>query len=491
LKTSIVPSVWMIFLCSLLFVPFANAGSSIFSPDISDSVKETNNPTLTPTELWNFTAANATTNTIRISWMKSPVVVNGVVYIVEEETYTIPGESYHDHFGFGPPQHRLGSIYALNALSGIKLWNFTFHSTVGSPTVVDGVVYVSSGGNLYALDAESGAQIWMYIGGGDILWSSNVFDGMIYIGVHGSDYNVYVCALKVTNGEEIWKYNTGWGASVSYPAVDDGVVYFGVFSVSNNYYAVNSTNGDKLWSFTIDSRVQGSSVVDGVVYFASYNNLYALNAKNGEKLWNYDADFTPTSSPIIVGGIVYVSGDRYVYAFDASNGNKLWNYTAIGSYLSPLTISDGVVYFRSAYTFYALKATNGAQLWTSNISAIGSTAISNGVVYINSGNTLLALNTANGNSLWSYTTNSKQSSLLTLVNDAAYFGADSTIFALSVPVDSYITDLSPSPNPTTATNSPQETGSFPAGTVATVSLVGVAIVGAGLLVYFRRKREKS
>ena len=63
------------------------------------------NPVLTPTELWNFTVANSTANTIRISWMR-PAIVDGVVYIGEKETYTIPEENYHDHFGFGPHSTR-------------------------------------------------------------------------------------------------------------------------------------------------------------------------------------------------------------------------------------------------------------------------------------------------------------------------------------------------------------------------------------------------
>ena len=45
----------------------------------------------------------------------------------------------------------------------------------------------------------------------------------------------------------IWKYNTG-NVVDSSPAVVSGVVYIGAFS--GNVYALNTTNGAKLWSYT-------------------------------------------------------------------------------------------------------------------------------------------------------------------------------------------------------------------------------------------------
>ena len=47
----------------------------------------------------------------------------------------------------------------------------------------------------------------------------------------------------------------------------------------------------------------------------------------------------------------------------------------------------------------------------------------------------------------------------------------------------------PSPSPSPLPSS-QEIGAFPIETVAIVSLVAIAVVGAGLLVYFRRRKGK-
>ena len=435
--------IFTFFLSSLLFVPFTDADSPILNSSTSQSGE--NNSAMIPKELWNFTATNTTANTIRISWAR-PMVAKGVVYITASETYTIPNENYHDHFGFGPPQHTLGTVYALNIYSGAKLWNLTARASIRSSTIIDGVAYICAGSNLYALDAVSGAQIWMYSIGGDILWSSAVINGVLYIGVHGSDYNCYVCALKVTNGDELWKYNAGWGVSVSYPAIDDTAVYFGTFSASNHYYAVNSTNGDELWSFPVDSHVQASSTIaNDIVYFASNNYLYALNAENGEKLWSYPATFTQESSPIVVDGIVHINGgDSEVYALDASNGNKLWNFTTSNMFLPSLTVNDGVVYASSGGNLYALNAADGAQIWNYNTGGTTvSPTITKGAIYFKSGNNFYALNAANGNKFWSYSAGTTSVWSPAVLDGVLYFSLDGNLHAYSIS-----SELSPSPSPT-------------------------------------------
>jgi outer membrane protein assembly factor BamB len=470
-----------VFLSSLLFVCVAYADSPMFSSDSSDSGE--GNTVLIPTELWNFTAAkNATANTIRISWTR-PVAVDGVVYIGELKVYTIPGESYEDPFGFGPPQHTLGTIYALKASSGAKIWNFTDHSSVGSPVVIDGVAYFGAGGNIYALDAVSGAQIWVHNTGGG---TPIVIDGVVYISAV-EPYHFYVSALSAANGDELWKYKTG-NNSPSPLAIVDGVIYFGA---GEEFYALNATNGDKLWSYiTGGNDLSSSTIVDGVIYFSSNNNLYALNAENGDKLWSYSTGSNNTgsvlSSPTVVGGIVYVNGvDLNVYALDTSNGNKLWNYTTSGMFLSPLTVIDDAVYFSSGDTFYALNAVNGAQLWSYNTSGTGSSTISDGVVYYNSGNTLRALNAVNGNSLWSYTTSSNQSSFLTVVNGVAYFGEGNTVYALSIPAT-----LSPSPTPTPPTPTSFTSGGnqeFNYQLLIITSVIVVIVVLSAVIIVRKRK----
>ena len=95
--------------------------------------------------LWMLLAAPNSGITLLVAVESSPAVVNGVVYV-----------------GSGD-----GNVYALNAASGVQLWNYTTGGEVdSSPAVVNGVVYVGSGdGNVYALNATNGAKLWNYTTG--------------------------------------------------------------------------------------------------------------------------------------------------------------------------------------------------------------------------------------------------------------------------------------------------------------------------------------
>lgn len=101
----------------------------------------------------------------------SPAVSNGVVYV-------------------GSWQDR--NLYALNATTGTKLWNYTTGSAIGSaPAVANGVVYVTDGdGHLYALNATSGAKLWSYTTGGGEDSSPAVANGVAYVGGLDSVYAI-------------------------------------------------------------------------------------------------------------------------------------------------------------------------------------------------------------------------------------------------------------------------------------------------------------
>jgi outer membrane protein assembly factor BamB len=202
-------------------------------------------------------------------------------------------------------------VYAFNARTGTKLWNYTTGGYVfSSPAIANGVVYVGSDdGNVYALNARTGAKLWNSTSGGTS--SPAVVNGAVYVG-GGSD----VYALNATTGAKLWNYATGGYVSSS-PAVSNGVVYVG--SNDHNVYALNATTGAKLWNYTTGSYVTLSSpaVANGVVYVGSWDhNVYALYANNGTKLWNFTTGSIVFSSPAVLNGVVYAASfdDGQLYA---------------------------------------------------------------------------------------------------------------------------------------------------------------------------------
>ncbi len=88
-----------------------------------------------------------------------------------------------------------GTVYALNAAAGAKLWSFTAGGhVVSSPAVANGVVYVGSDdGTVYALNAAAGARLWSFTTGNLVQSPPAVANGVVYIG--SFDHNVYAFHL--------------------------------------------------------------------------------------------------------------------------------------------------------------------------------------------------------------------------------------------------------------------------------------------------------
>ena len=138
----------------------------IYSLNITDGTKE-----------WNYTCGNEWDNTPNFDaafvYLSSMVIKNGVVYF-----------NYNGVVGWKDGSYKyFGTVCALNALSGAKLWNNTMNSyTSDAPTVQDGVVYVfSNDQNLYALNAGTGETISKYYIGKSID-TSKIDNGVAYYG---------------------------------------------------------------------------------------------------------------------------------------------------------------------------------------------------------------------------------------------------------------------------------------------------------------------
>jgi len=279
-------------------------------------------------------------------------------------------------------------IYALNATTGAKMWNYTAGDWVkSSPAIVGGVVYVGTNDDIvYALNATTGVQIWNYTVGSNPFWTSPaVSSGIVYIA--GLD-KVY--ALNATTGTEIWNY-TASDYVFSSPAVSGGVVYVG--SDDDKVYALDATSGVHIWNYTTGGDVESSPAVSGgVVYVGSDDKkLYALNATTGVQVWNYTiptaSSFDFMSSPAVYGDVVYVGGYIALYAVNVTTGTKIWSYTTGGLVYSSPAVSGGIVYVGSDDDkVYALNATSGVHIWnyTTGGDVESSPAVSDGVVYIGS-----------------------------------------------------------------------------------------------------------
>ena len=141
------------------------------------------------------------------SWScPSPVVADGVVHVAGGYLYGVDAETGEVRWTFEEGQgfpacptvadgvvyvwNADGFFYAVDARTGEQLWRSEIGWTSSAPAVADGVVAVGaldefSPGAIYALDAESGKVIWQY----DLRWASpTVADGVVYVTSGGSLY---------------------------------------------------------------------------------------------------------------------------------------------------------------------------------------------------------------------------------------------------------------------------------------------------------------
>ena len=90
-------------------------------------------------------------------------MVNGVVYVGSDSN---------------------GSVYALNASTGAKLWSYQYRSRsafLARSGEWGGLCRQYYGSNLYALNASTGAQLWSYKPEA-VLSSPAVVNGVVYVG---------------------------------------------------------------------------------------------------------------------------------------------------------------------------------------------------------------------------------------------------------------------------------------------------------------------
>jgi eukaryotic-like serine/threonine-protein kinase len=252
----------------------------------------------------------------------SPAVANGVVYAA---SYT-------------------GSLYALNATTGATIWSDTVAANLPSqsaPAVANGTVYEGwDDGYLHAFNAQTGAQEWSFNVGTDIYSSPSVANGIVYLTAGSSLY-----ALDANTGVHLWTYSVG--SNPSTPAVVNGTVYV----VASNLYALNATTGALQWSASTGLFIPtycSLAVSNGLIYLYS-GDVHAFSAATGAPVWHSttgNTPATPASSPVVANGVVYTgSGASAFYAYDAQTGAQLWTYSTPGASadVTPV-VANGMLY---------------------------------------------------------------------------------------------------------------------------------------------------
>ena len=179
---------------------FAGGDSALYCVDVSNH-----------SILWKFNTSDALKTT--------PAIEDGVIFFATESR-----------------------MYAVN-MAGDEVWSRDLKSTISSPAVAYGKVYIGSSFSmkkLYCLDADSGSEIWNKSVNGAILSSPAIADDTVYFGVNAGDGTVY--ALNATDGTVRWTYDTD-NFVMSPPSISNGIMFIG----SDTGYLYAFGTPDKFW----------------------------------------------------------------------------------------------------------------------------------------------------------------------------------------------------------------------------------------------------
>ncbi len=233
-----------------------------------------------------------------------------------------------------------GSLNALNAYTGLKLWEYQTEGGVylSSPAIENDIVWFSPGSydiHIYALSLQSGTLLWKTKSSIESLTQS---------------LNPKLIRRLLTYKAETRKRIVSMYKK-NYPMNRSQIAYFE--SLTSEYRSANT--------FVPYGSLATSSIAVGeeniFVIHKEYGypkprfNLTAYNKNSGQEMWNYSemrscVQLGFCSSPIVTDSLVFVGwGEGKVYAFHTKSGLKLWEDSLDGDIISSPIAAKGKVYF--------------------------------------------------------------------------------------------------------------------------------------------------
>lgn len=299
-----------------------------------------------------------------------PALVDGTLYVTSLEGDLGDGETW---------------IHSIDASDGTENWRFEDRAfrQVSTPAVSNGRVLV--GGNEYAdgllaLDAADGTERWR--ADRNALGSPTVLDGEVYVSSGGPDGGGEVAVLDVSDGSlkrsvDPTADGTDWLSARTGAAVDDTVyvradVDDGTGTERGVLYAVAAETGER--RFTVEH--DGVPMVDhGTVYVSDDTELYAFDATTGDRQWS-KSGMSESVLPTVADGTVYAAadGERELVALDAETGEERWRSNVSeempdGEDVDPnvifsdIVLADDTLYFGTADRgMWTVDATDGTLL---------------------------------------------------------------------------------------------------------------------------------
>ena len=199
---------------------------------------------------------------------------------------------------------------------GKRLWGRDYADGIGQIGYSAGTAYFVSGEDLYSAEAGNGAVDWSAQTGESFLSTPAEFAGTVYVGA--TDGKLY--SFDYTTGAEQWAYKTGgWVSSTA--AATSSSVYFG--SNDGYFYSV-SLSGKLNWKFKTGEAIWGQPAIHEsngtlvAVFGSNDGNIYAVDTSTGQQVWSFSVDGKPSSPLEYSESFIFGTSKGVVYSLAAS-----------------------------------------------------------------------------------------------------------------------------------------------------------------------------
>jgi len=241
----------------------------------------------------------------------TPVVVGRVIFVGENRTQVSALDATTGHQLWTIDTHEIikaaptyadglvlinagTTTFALDAQTGMTRWHFhesgSGWPTTATPTVQGQMVYVAQGTStvLYALNLLTGRKLWSYNVGDRLISTPIVVGQTLVLGT----WMGTIAGLDASSGTLLWTYNVNrlfkHGGSqdgiAGSPASGAGLIFFGTFS--GHVLALDARSGQLRWWHSVSAPVLGVPVVAGnTLYISGGQSMFALDMTGGIQRW--------------------------------------------------------------------------------------------------------------------------------------------------------------------------------------------------------------
>jgi len=197
--------------------------------------------------------------------------------------------------------------------------------------------------------------------------------------------------FRSTDGQVIgWRIAIPGGKPLATPAVVDGRIYVGGGFGSHEFYALDASTGNPLWTYrTADDGPTAAVTYGSDIIFNTESCELEIITRDGKPRWKKWLGDPLMSMPAVSDGVVYMAypnsrGDQryYLAAFDLDTGRELWKRPISSEIITAPVIEEKRVYVATVDgSLFSFDRRDGAQVFQEAKNATSAPAVWNGQCY--------------------------------------------------------------------------------------------------------------